>query len=84
MLKGETIIEWHVSEEFPLGVPLILCVHELDNINKCYVEGPRTIIRSPSGYFEILDGNKKSLSGVRIYAWAPWPEPIERKVRERI
>lgn len=82
MREDKSIIEWHYGDGgFPLGVPLILCVHELDNLRKCYVDGPRTAIKTQNGCFKFLDNKNNLLSGVRIYAWALWPEPLKFELK---
>lgn len=82
MLDDKTVIEWNYGgSTMPLGVPLILCVHELDNASKRYVEGPITAIASRDGCLQFLDSHNKPLSCIRIYAWALWPEPVSFKAK---
>jgi hypothetical protein len=85
MCEDKTIIEWNFGgSEMPLGVPLILCVHELDNASKCYVEGPITAIMPRDGRLQFLRSDNKPLSCIRIYAWALWPEPLKLELKRRI
>lgn len=79
------MIEWETNfTGLPIGEPLMLCVHDI-GVMKDYAMGPIYALGGLGGELEFYSvESKKRLPNLCVYAWAPWPKPLERKVGKRL
>lgn len=73
-------MEWKTNfAELPIGEPVMLCVNGLDGM-KDYVIGPAYALVELDGGKEFYSvESRKRLPGLCVYAWAPWPKPLDLK-----